>query len=121
MPETLTGSEMTYGILWTYNIHDWFILVLNGSTPDPQGKIGDSYLEGGLEGSALNLVIVPMGWVALGLAVVGTTFHVVINKWLACNARSNLVSGSTQSEVQAMSPSTIGKSTSNYSAFKDTE
>lgn len=84
-------------------------------------KIGASYLEGGLEGNALNLVIVPMGWVALGLAVIGTTLHVVINKWLACNARSNLVSGANKTDVQAMSPSTIGKSSSGYSGFKDTE
>jgi hypothetical protein len=45
----------------------------------------------------------------------------VINKWLACNARSNLVSGANKTDVQAMSPSTIGKSSSGYSGFKDTE
>lgn len=77
---------------------------------------------GGLNGNVLNLVIEPVGWIALGLSVLGTVFHVIINKWLACNARHNLVTGAgSKTETQAASPSTIGKSTSQYSAFKDTE
>ncbi len=85
-------------------------------------QISADFVQGGLDGSVLNLVIEPVGWIALGLSVIGTVFHVLINKWLACNARHNLVTGaSSKTEVQAASPSTIGKSTSQYSAFKDTE
>ena len=85
-------------------------------------QISADYDLGGLDGSVLNLVIAPFGWIALGLSVLGTVFHVIINKWLACNARHNLVTGAgSKTETQAASPSTIGKSTSQYSAFKDTE
>lgn len=80
-------------------------------------SIGNPIAQGGLDGNALNLVIVPMGWASLGLALLGFIMHIFVNKWLARDARRNLVH-KTDSQPEA---SPIGKPSSSYSAFKDTE
>merc|ERR1740121_1420571 len=53
-------------------------------------NIKSSYDLGGLNGSAVNVVLAPMGWIALGLAAVAFVLHVGVGKWLAALARASL-------------------------------
>jgi hypothetical protein len=53
-------------------------------------KIKSSYDLGGLDGSALNVVLAPMGWIALGLAAAAFVLHVGFGQWLAATARAAL-------------------------------
>ncbi|CAK9072831.1 unnamed protein product [Durusdinium trenchii] len=55
------------------------------------GQIDLPIDQGGLAGDVMNLVIIPWGWCALGLALAGVIFHIVVNKWLACDARAHLM------------------------------
>jgi len=53
-------------------------------------KIKSSYDLGGLDGKAVNVVIAPMGYIALGLAAVAFVLHVGFGQWLAACARAEL-------------------------------
>jgi len=53
-------------------------------------QISAPYELGGLDGSALNLIIAPAGWGALGLALVATIMHVLSGKWLAYVVRKRM-------------------------------
>eukprot|EP00439_Symbiodinium_sp_Y106_P079977 s53_g18.t1 len=79
-------------------------------------KIGDPFELGGLDGQALNLVVVPAGWAALGLAFLGFFTHIIVSKWLACAARARLLKAP---QPEQPSSTTIGKV--NYDAFKGQE
>ncbi|CAK0890397.1 unnamed protein product, partial [Prorocentrum cordatum] len=63
-------------------------------------KITDSYELGGLDGNVLNVVLAPMGWVALGLAAIAVLLHVRFGKWLKARAAANVL-GATNPLVQA--------------------
>ncbi|CAJ1406558.1 unnamed protein product [Effrenium voratum] len=54
-------------------------------------SIGASFEENGLEGDALNIVMSPVGWMALGLILFGTLLDVLVNKLLACDGRKLLM------------------------------
>merc|ERR1712194_289650 len=53
-------------------------------------KIKSSYDLGCLDGKAVNVVIAPMGYIALGLAAVAFVLHVGFGQWLAACARAEL-------------------------------
>lgn len=53
-------------------------------------KITDSYDLGGLNGSAFNVVLAPMGWLALSLVAIAIVLHIGFGKWLAARAASSL-------------------------------
>merc|ERR1712039_800020 len=52
-------------------------------------SIGDDTDLGGLDGNALNLVM-PCGWVALGLAFIGFILNYIFGKWTASVAKKKL-------------------------------
>merc|ERR1719291_1021821 len=54
-------------------------------------SIKDSYDLGGLDGNALNVVIAPRGWIALGLAAAAFALHVGFGQWLAATTRGALI------------------------------
>merc|ERR1740121_2911666 len=53
-------------------------------------KIKSSFDLGGLNGNVLNVVLPPLGWIALGLAAAAVVLHVGFGKWLAVTARAAL-------------------------------
>jgi hypothetical protein len=54
-------------------------------------NIKDSYDLGGLDGKALNVVIAPNGWIALGLAAAAFVLQVGFGQWLAATTRGALI------------------------------
>ena len=75
------------------------------------GQIDLPIDQGGLAGDVMNLVIIPWGWCALGLALAGVIFHIVVNKWLACDARAHLMRDHPNEDRPQNGPrsSTVGK------------
>jgi hypothetical protein len=65
-------------------------------------NIKDSSDLGGLDGNVLNVVIPPLGWVALGLATVAFVLHVGFGKWLAAKARAAVNEYSEASDAAAL-------------------
>lgn len=54
------------------------------------GRVADKYQLGGLEGSVVNLVVAPLGWVALGSAAAAVATHAAFLRWAAAATQREL-------------------------------
>lgn len=77
---------------------------------DITSKISDPFNLGGLDNNALNLVIVPVGWLALVITVVAVVGHVVFMRIMASAARAKLEASLAHQVDGQPTPDTIGKS-----------
>ena len=80
-------------------------------------SIGSAIAMGGLGGSVANLVM-PVGWLALGIALAGFLLHMTLSKWLGRCARSQL--GRTP-PGQPKGSTIVGKAQMPLMSKRDTE
>ncbi|CAJ1336026.1 unnamed protein product [Effrenium voratum] len=98
-----SGCIMLCSFLLTadYSMADKFALRSFSLT----NSIGASFEAGGLDGNVLNIVMQPIGWIALGLFFGGTAIDVLVTKMLARDARHDILPH--QQRVQ-VAPCSIG-------------
>jgi len=75
-----------------------------------KNKIDDPEADGGLDGSAHRIVIAPIGWIVLGLTLVGSILHWIFGKWMSVRAKAHVMTISAPEAPEGQAASSIGKS-----------